>query len=110
MTAAKTQKPEPVITGRGCDDQGRAFLIVDSRTTPGKSYRVTRYSDHLSCQCLGSQHGYVCCHRQAARKFWVIEREMERARVAKASANRGQSMTAAPLHRDNRPFSIFAAE
>lgn len=98
-------KPAPVITGRGCDAQGRQTFSVESRTTEGVSYQVVRHAVQLTCTCkAAAEFGRICCHRKAVHDLLVAERDAMMARVAAAS----QRADAAPMYRDNRPFSIFA--
>lgn len=101
MTAA--QKPAPKIVGRGCNAQGQPQFFVESRTTEGVTYTVTRLATKLSCNCIAGQHDVVCCHRQAVHAELVSIRQAEQARVQRASAR----SDAAPLFRSNAAFSIF---
>jgi len=97
-------KPSPIITGRGCDKEGRQIFSVASRTTADASYRVTRHEHALSCTCMAGQNGKVCCHRVAVHDLLVAERDAQALRIQAASAR----PAAAPLYRNNKPFSIWA--
>jgi hypothetical protein len=100
MTTAKTA---PRITGHGTTKSGQRCFTVESRTD-GHWYIVTVGEHSLECQCKGSLYYGRCAHRQAVHDRLVEERNAAREQEAKAAAAKRE---AAPMFRDNRPFSMW---
>jgi hypothetical protein len=101
-----TAKIAPTITGQGTTKTGERVFTVASRTEANHWYLVVVHADQLECQCKGSLYYGRCAHRQVVHDRLVEERNAKREAEAKAAA---KARDAAPLYRDNRPFSIFKA-
>jgi hypothetical protein len=99
-----TAKIAPRITGEGHTKNGRRVFAVASRSEANHWYLVVVGEHSLECQCMGSQYRGRCAHRQAVYDRLVEERNAKREAEAKTAA---KARDAAPLFRDNKPFSIF---
>jgi hypothetical protein len=104
--SAKTATPA-TVTGSATDINGVTVYSVPSRTS-SDVYQLVERDGHVQCFCKGYAYRGHCAHLDAVATF---KRQIAKqaAKMAKTPTPKAAHETAM-LFRDNRPFSIFAAE
>jgi hypothetical protein len=95
--SAKTQTAKATVKGQPeTDYNGNTIYSVPSRTQACVTYQVVERADgHPVCCCTAARYGRHCCHIAAVNEYkWRMAARMR---------------DSAPVHRDNRPFSLFKA-
>jgi len=78
VVGASVAREEPRIVGRIRRPRDRVWVFfVESRSSPGRIYRVEVRPARLVCPCLASVYTGRCAHRAAVRAFLLAEREAQ---------------------------------
>lgn len=96
------------VVGVGHTRDGRQVYCTTSGSEQNRWHLVVVEGAHLMCDCKAAQNGRYCCHRAAVSARIAREHAPKPAPVAAPTpASTRPAHETAPLHRDNRGFSIW---